>query len=78
MRFSSDNPGPCILNEAPNPLSLEEDMEDDDEVEEEDDPEEAEALREWRFNLLPPPPPGRNADADMPRLLILFPLEPSS
>jgi hypothetical protein len=88
---SLDNPGPCILNMAPDPrllatpsslsestLAEEEEMEvDADEVEMEDTEEER-AIQEGRFYLLPSPPPERNAGADEPELLNLFPLAPSS
>lgn len=79
----SDNPGPCILNKAPDPLLLETsdaeevEMEDANEVEMED-AEELEAISEGRFYLLPSPPPGRNADTGELKLLILFPLGSSS
>jgi hypothetical protein len=88
---SLDNPGPCILNMAPDPrllatsssssestLAEEVDMEVDTDDVEMEDTEEERAIQEGRFYLLPSPPPERNAGANEPELLNLFPLAPSS
>jgi hypothetical protein len=86
---SLENPGPCILNMAPDPRSLamsssESTLAEEvgmqveaDEVEMEETEEER-AIQEGRFYLLPSPPPERNAGANEPKLLNLFPLAPSS
>ncbi|KAK1580098.1 hypothetical protein QYE76_072045 [Lolium multiflorum] len=83
-----DNPVPCVLNKAPDPRSLatsssastlaeEVEVEDAEDVEMEN-AEEVEAIKEGRFYLRPSPPPGKNADASVPKLLMLFPLAPST
>jgi hypothetical protein len=87
---SLDNPGPCILNMAPDPrllatsssssestLAEEVEMEADADEVEMEDIEEERAIQEGRFYLLPSPPTERNAGVDEPELLNLFPLAPS-
>ncbi|KAM0921115.1 hypothetical protein ACQ4PT_007018 [Festuca glaucescens] len=78
--LSLDNPVPCVLNKAPDPRSLATSSSASTlaaEVEMED-AEEMEAIKEGMFYLRPPPPPGKNADAGVPKLLMLFPLAPST
>jgi hypothetical protein len=58
-------------------LAEEVEMEDPEEVEMEN-ANGVEDIKEGRFYLRPPPPPGRNTDAGVPKLLMLFPLSPST